>query len=328
MRSNSKYGLADASGNIFIPVEYEDISRYDNGYKLKSNSKYGLADASGNIILDTKFKDALYLQDNLFAVYTNKWEFINGEGKVVEQPNNILLYTSKDGQTIDRYHSNYYWKVNIVSNTCQNGQGIMVLGEPITSIGYLAFYDCSRLTSVTIPNSVTSIGGWAFKGCTSLTSVTIGNSVTEIGEDAFYSCKNLTRVNVNISDLARYCISNPMHNIPGEKHLYLNGKEITNLVIPNGVTSIGGGAFYSCSNLISITIPNSVTSIGNKAFFNCTSLKAVYLNATIPPYLGEYVFDYYGGRICCPIYVPSSSLSRYKGVGGNWWRYDQYLRGR
>ena len=63
---------------------------------------------------------------------------------------------------------------------------------PVTSIGAFAFYDCTSLTSVSIPNSVTSIGGDAFRGCTGLTSVTIPNSVTSIGNYAFYNCTSLT----------------------------------------------------------------------------------------------------------------------------------------
>lgn len=67
-------------------------------------------------------------------------------------------------------------------------------GKPILSIGRSAFWNCSRITSVTIPDSVTSIEDWAFQNCSSLTSVMIGNSVTKIGGGAFESCTNLTSV--------------------------------------------------------------------------------------------------------------------------------------
>ena len=131
-----------------------------------------------------------------------------------------------------------------------------------------------------IEYNVTSIGVAAFDDCRSLTSVTIPNSVTSIGRIAFRYCDRLT--SVHISDLAAWCnisfdyeSANPLYYA---HRLFLNGTEVTNLVIPNSVTSIGYGAFYGCSGLTSITIPNSVTSIGRDAFRGCSGLTSV----TIP----------------------------------------------
>ena len=129
---------------------------------------------------------------------------------------------------------------------------------------------------------MTSIGSSAFYGCRGLTSVTIGNSVESIGNGAFYGCSGLTKVIVN--DIAAWCnisfgsfsASNPFYYA---KHLYSDeNTEITNLVIPDGVTSIGSRAFASCTGLTSVTIPNSVTSIGSSAFSSCKGLTSV----TIP----------------------------------------------
>ena len=137
----------------------------------------------------------------------------------------------------------------------------------VTSIRAFAFYFCSGLTSVTIPNSVTSIGESAFEYCSGLTSVTIPNGVTSIGNYTFYDCRRLTSIE----------IPNSVKSI-GEYAFQLCDKLIS-VTIPNSVTSIGDNAFSSCSGLTSVTIGNSVTSIGKWAFNGCTGLTTVTINS-------------------------------------------------
>ena len=98
-------------------------------------------------------------------------------------------------------------------------------------LGDYVFYDCSGLTSLTIPSGVTSIGKWAFEGCSGFTSLALPSGITEIGSYAFLGCSGLT-----------------------------------SLTLPSGVTEIGNYAFYCCSGLTSLTLPSSVTEIGESAF--------------------------------------------------------------
>ena len=189
----------------------------------------------------------------------------------------------------------------------------ITIPDSVTSIGYSAFAGCSSLTSITIPEGVTEIGGDAFYNCSSLTSVTIGNSVTTIGEDAFYGCDALKDININITDLAKYCTNNAIDKIPGNKHLYIDNKEITKLIIPDGVTTIGDRAFRDCSSLTNITIPDSVTEIGEYAFYECNKLAKIVCLATEPPqHVGDWSFSDLGISASAKIYVPKKSVKAYK----------------
>ena len=168
----------------------------------------------------------------------------------------------------------------------------VTIGNSVTSIGDRAFSDCDSLTSVTIPDSVTSIGDWAFRGCTSLTSVTIPDSVTSIGSYAFDGCSSLDDVYYT-SDIASWLnisfgsgSGNPLYR---GANLYLNGELATDVVIPDGVTSIGSYAFYGYTLLTSVTIPESVTSIGYGAFAYCDSLTSVTIGNGVTS-IGERAF--------------------------------------
>ena len=120
----------------------------------------------------------------------------------------------------------------------------------------------------------------AFLNCKGLTSIIIPDSVTSIGGDAFSNCTNISKVNYT-GNIAGWCALTELVSITMqiETKLIIEGKEITGeLVIPEGVTSIGKSAFCGCSKLTSITIPDSVTIIGEEAFAYCTGLTSI----TIP----------------------------------------------
>jgi hypothetical protein len=154
-------------------------------------------------------------------------------------------------------------------------------GNPLYLAHHLYSDENTEIKDLVIPDGVTSVHSYAFSGCSALTSVTIPSSVEGISRDAFQDCTGLQKV--IISDIAAWCgvvfggeTSNPLFYA---HHLYSNeNTEIKDLVIPDGVTSIGYYAFTGCSGLTSLTIPNGITVIGNYVFDGCSGLTSL----TIP----------------------------------------------
>ena len=162
----------------------------------------------------------------------------------------------------------------------------------VTSIGNEAFYGCSGLTSITIPNSVTSIGWNAFNDCSGLTSVTIPNSVTSMGVGAFQRCLGLTSIEIpngmtgirdsafsGCSGLTSITIPNSVTYL--DLYAFSGCSSLTSVTIPNSVKYIGGSAFSGCSSLVSVTIPNSVTYLGGSAFSGCSRLASVTIGNSV-----------------------------------------------
>ncbi len=153
------------------------------------------------------------------------------------------------------------------------------LSDSVKTISYGAFLFCTNLKRVHLGQSVQSIAPEAFCYCSQLESINIPKSLTYIGYQAFFSCPI---THVEIEDLAMWCDFNEFwldDYFPFTKnwHLYHDGQEIVECVIPEGVTRIKPFSFSNCASLKKITMPTSLTTIYNSAFENCSELETIDL---------------------------------------------------
>lgn len=156
----------------------------------------------------------------------------------------------------------------------------IAMPNSIITIENNAFYGCRSLTSVTVPNSVTSIAYEAFRYCDKMTSIYIGSGVRSIGSDVFYYCEKLS--SIHISDLEAWCtIKFDANLLTPSRHLYVNGEELKDLVVPASVAEISNYAFQNCPDLTSVTIENGVKSIGWSTFAGCDNLTTVSVPASV-----------------------------------------------
>ena len=190
------------------------------------------------------------------------------------------------------------------------------LSESITKIGISAFSDCSSLTSVTVPGSVTEIADYAFRECGSLTNISFSDSVTRIGDGAFYGCgmesvylprsvtyigglsfsgcSGLKSIDVNEENTKYISVDGDLYNKDRTELVqYAAGKDAASFSVPDGIESIGDGAFQK-SKLRSISIPGSVTFIGSCAFSDCSSLSDIDIPGNVTC-INMYAFSGCGG---------------------------------
>ncbi|GHT73869.1 hypothetical protein FACS189456_4770 [Bacteroidia bacterium] len=228
------------------------------------------------------------------------------------------VYTSEDGVL---FNNN---KTTLIQYPGKK-TGAYSIPNSVTSIGMVAFHNCSELASVTIPDGVTSIGEAAFEGTTWYDSQSDGEVV--YAGKVLYTYKGAMPANTSIvvqegtlgiagsafsgfSDLTKVIIPNSVTNIGNDAFWGCSG--LTEVTIGNGVTSIGRSAFSNCSGLTEITIPDGVTSIGDYAFSYCSGLDTIKVNWDNPPTMNTNIFDY--PLNTRTLLIPAGTTSLYESV--------------
>ena len=164
---------------------------------------------------------------------------------------------------------------NLAFKNCTKITSI-AMPDSVVYIGRSAFYNCTSLKSITIPDGVKEIGYAAFSECAGLVSVKIPDNVTKIGESAFINCANLTKIDVTAGNKYYSSANGVLFNKDKSEIIcYPAGIKNVGYSIPDGVTVIRDRAFNKCISLNSITIPKSVQDIETYSFFGCTSLEAI-----------------------------------------------------
>lgn len=226
--------------------------------------------------------------------------------------------------TVDDNNPNYSSIDGVLFNKAQtqliqcpvSKTGDYTIPSSVTTIGNLAFYGCSDLTTISIPSSVTTIGPYAFIYCTGLSSVLVPSSVTSIGQRAFGGVKGL--IEVEASNPKYSALDGVLFNKSQTELIQCPVSRAGTYTIPSTVITVKSEAFHSCVNISSLIIPASVKNIETFAF-NCVGLSSVYVYNVPPVDLNASPSTFAEvNNVNCTLYIPYGTRALYEAA--NQWK--------
>lgn len=195
--------------------------------------------------------------------------------------------------------------------------------NPLSQGGAL-YVKGQKVTDLVFPDGLYVIESYAYYGCSSITSVNIPNSVIRIGDNVFGKCQNLTSVELHCGYVGPWFSGYPIKNlILGNEVISIGDfafrfcNQLSTVTIPNSVTSIGKSAFESCSGLTAVTLSSKLSEIGDQAFFGCKNIKEVTALCKRPTPITANVFPY---RSTQKLYVPKGYVNAYE-AADYWWQF-------
>ena len=190
----------------------------------------------------------------------------------------------------------------------------IIVPENIDSISDYAFYNCYHIRSISLHDNNKYLGEYALSGCTSLTSIQLPYNIEGLTKTSLSNCYSIQSITITAPSIEEYCQSYINSNLydygfaeSAKRNIVINGQAVTDLVIPEPVTTIGELVFYNCTTLTSLTLPKHVASIEWGAFYGCEALESIYQKSMTPPAVQSYALSSY--PVC---YVPYGSLSAYE----------------
>lgn len=226
--------------------------------------------------------------------------------KAIDIPHNEIWYTTSNRKVVGDFDRSAF-DAHLISNTFENGQGVLRFSNDITVIGESAFALNETLETIILPRSIVKIEAGAFSACIRMKEFNIPCNVSEIGPYAFGLCVNLERFSGKFATSDGLCLV-----VNGVLNQFALGSDIEEYAIPydaieigwsafsdsqlskitlhENITTIGHSAFCGCEDLVEITIPSSVTTIEDVAFENCISLTHLYIPSSVK-YIGANVFQ-------------------------------------
>lgn len=232
---------------------------------------------------------------NTSLQYIGAHAFRNTSIQTIVLPDTVKSLTGPTTIASDSQSSAFYQCTSLTSVT---------LPANLTHTGQSTFYGCTSLTTVNFGeySTLQSIGYAAFSGCSNLTDLKLPSSLTSIGASAFANCLKLTELEIPDSvteiggtlgspfagsGITEVELPSTMTTLPA--YIFKSWTALTSYTIPDTITEIGESAFYGCTGLTSISIPSSVQKIGKEAFYNCTGLQSVTIASGVTE-IGEKAF--------------------------------------
>ena len=180
---------------------------------------------------------------------------------------NEIWYTTTDGAVLEPEKTEYFGDVTIVSNTYENGKGVIKFSGDVTILDTYAFWGAARLVTINLPESVTRYGYGTFTDCYNLRSIT-GKNATADGRALI---ANDTLKAFAPAGLTSYDIPEGVKSI--DYYTFHDFQSLKSVTFPDGLLSIQGSAFAN-AGLTTVHIPESVVSIHSGAFYNCSDLES------------------------------------------------------